>query len=41
MKRFLTPSDIGDLQQALKDAAEVKKNPFADQAYLIALDIRF
>lgn len=32
MKRFLTPSDIGDLQQALKDAAEVKKNPFADQA---------
>ncbi len=31
MKRFLTPSDIGDLQQALQDAAQVKNNPFADQ----------
>ncbi|WP_462318916.1 N-acetylornithine carbamoyltransferase [Marinilabilia sp.] len=31
MKRFLTPSDIGDLQQALKDAAEVKNNPYGHQ----------
>jgi N-succinyl-L-ornithine transcarbamylase len=31
MQRFLTSSDIGDLQQALKEAAEVKKNPYADQ----------
>jgi len=29
MKRFLTVNDIGDLKQALADAAEVKKNPFA------------
>ncbi|PWE01191.1 N-acetylornithine carbamoyltransferase [Marinilabilia rubra] len=31
MKRFLTPSDIGDLEQALKDAAEVKKDPYGHQ----------
>lgn len=31
MRRFLTPSDIGDFRQALKEAAEVKKHPFADQ----------
>ncbi|MFO8000778.1 MAG: N-acetylornithine carbamoyltransferase [Marinilabilia sp.] len=31
MKQFLTPTDIGDIQQALKDAANVKKAPFADQ----------
>ncbi len=31
MKRFLTPSDIGDLKKALEEAAEVKKNPYADQ----------
>ncbi len=29
MKRFLTVDDIGDLQQALKEASEVKKNPYA------------
>ena len=28
MKRFLTVDDIGDLKAALKEAAEVKKNPF-------------
>ena len=31
MKRFLTPSDIGDLRQALNEAAEVKRNPFGYQ----------
>jgi len=31
MRRFLTPSDIGDIRQALKEAAEVRKHPFADQ----------
>jgi N-succinyl-L-ornithine transcarbamylase len=31
MKRFLTPSDIGDLKQALSEAADVKENPFAHQ----------
>ncbi len=31
MKRFLTPGDIGDLNQALKEAIDVKRNPFADQ----------
>ncbi|WP_010663334.1 N-acetylornithine carbamoyltransferase [Marinilabilia salmonicolor] len=31
MRRFLTPSDIGNLSQALKEAAEVKKNPYAHQ----------
>ncbi len=31
MQRFLTPSDIGDIDQALDDAAYVKKHPFADQ----------
>lgn len=31
MKRFLTPSDIGDLQSALKDAAEVKNDPYRHQ----------
>lgn len=29
MKRFLKVTDIGDLKQALKDAFEVKKNPYA------------
>ncbi len=29
MKRFLTVNDIGDLKQALAEAAEVKKNPYA------------
>ena len=29
MKRYLTVDDIGDLSQALKEAAEVKKNPYA------------
>ena len=29
MKRFLTVDDIGDLGTALKEAAEVKKNPYA------------
>jgi N-succinyl-L-ornithine transcarbamylase len=29
MKRFLTVDDIGDLSTAIKEAAEVKKNPFA------------
>nr|WP_321407426.1 N-acetylornithine carbamoyltransferase [uncultured Carboxylicivirga sp.] len=29
MRRYLTVDDIGDLSQALKDAAEVKKNPYA------------
>ncbi|MCW3804355.1 N-acetylornithine carbamoyltransferase [Plebeiibacterium marinum] len=29
MKRFLKVSDIGDLKQALKDAFEVKNNPYA------------
>nr|WP_321450283.1 N-acetylornithine carbamoyltransferase [uncultured Carboxylicivirga sp.] len=29
MKRYLTVGDIGDLSQALKEAAEVKKNPYA------------
>ncbi|WP_282036979.1 N-acetylornithine carbamoyltransferase [Saccharicrinis aurantiacus] len=31
MKRFLKVDDIGDLKQALKDAFEVKKNPYAFQ----------
>ncbi len=31
MRRFLKPSDIGDLRQALTDAAEVKQNPFGFQ----------
>lgn len=31
MKRFLTPGDIGNLNQALKEAIDVKRNPFADQ----------
>ncbi len=31
MRRFLTPSDLGDLNQALKEAREAKQNPFADQ----------
>jgi N-succinyl-L-ornithine transcarbamylase len=31
MRRFLKPSDIGDLRQALNDAAEVKQNPFGFQ----------
>ena len=31
MKRFLTPTDIGDLKQALKEAKEIKQNPYADQ----------
>ena len=31
MNRFLTPSDIGDLRQALEDAFHVKQYPFADQ----------
>jgi N-succinyl-L-ornithine transcarbamylase len=31
MRRFLTPSDIGDLQHALKEAAEIKKKPFGNQ----------
>ncbi|MCU4163101.1 N-acetylornithine carbamoyltransferase [Carboxylicivirga caseinilyticus] len=29
MRRYLTVDDIGDLSQALKEAAEVKKNPYA------------
>lgn len=29
MKRYLTVDDIGDLKQALKEAKEVKKNPYA------------
>jgi len=29
MKRYLTVDDIGDLSNALKEAAEVKKNPYA------------
>ncbi len=29
MKRFLKVDDIGDLKQALKEAAEIKKNPYA------------
>lgn len=29
MKRFLTVNDIGNLKQALAEAAEVKKNPYA------------
>ncbi len=29
MKRFLKVNDIGDLKQALKEAFEVKKNPYA------------
>ncbi|MBK3517464.1 N-acetylornithine carbamoyltransferase [Carboxylicivirga marina] len=32
MKRFLTVNDIGDLDVALKEAAEVKKNPYAFDA---------
>jgi len=32
MRRFLTVDDIGDLGTALKEAAEVKKNPFAFDA---------
>lgn len=31
MKRFLTVGDIGNLEAALKEAAEIKKNPFAWQ----------
>ncbi len=31
MKRFLKVDDIGDLKQALKDAFEVKENPYAFQ----------
>lgn len=31
MKQFLTVNDIGDLNEALKEAQEVKKNPFAWQ----------
>lgn len=31
MKRFLTVDDIGNLEQALKEAAEVKKTPYAWQ----------
>jgi N-succinyl-L-ornithine transcarbamylase len=31
MRRFLTPGDIGDLNQALKEAKEVKLHPFANQ----------
>lgn len=31
MRKFLTPSDLGDLNQALKEAREAKQNPFADQ----------
>lgn len=31
MNRFLTVGDIGNLEEALKEAAEVKKNPFAWQ----------
>jgi len=30
MRRFLTPCDIGDLNQALKEATEVKANPIAN-----------
>jgi N-succinyl-L-ornithine transcarbamylase len=29
MKRFLTVDDIGNLDQAIKEALEIKKNPFA------------
>jgi len=32
MKRFLKPSDIGDLKSALEDAVSAKNNPYADQA---------
>ena len=31
MNRFLTVGDIGNLDAALKEAAEVKKTPFAWQ----------
>ena len=31
MNRFLTVGDIGDLNAAVKEAAEVKKTPFAWQ----------
>lgn len=31
MKRFLTPSDLGDINKALKEAAEIKNNPYAFQ----------
>ncbi|SFD70347.1 N-acetylornithine carbamoyltransferase [Thermophagus xiamenensis] len=31
MKRFLTPSDLGDINKALKEAAEIKNNPNAFQ----------
>ena len=31
MKRYLKVDDIGDLNQALKDAFEIKKNPYAYQ----------
>ncbi|MDG5799634.1 N-acetylornithine carbamoyltransferase [Marinilabiliaceae bacterium ANBcel2] len=31
MQRFLTPTDIGELQKALEDAHAVKASPYADQ----------
>lgn len=31
MKRFLTPSDLGDINKSLKEAAEIKNNPYAFQ----------
>ena len=31
MKRFLTPSDLGDINKALEEATQIKKNPYAFQ----------
>jgi len=31
MKRFLTPSDLGNLDKALAEAREIKQNPYSDK----------